>query len=301
MTTPPITLAAVPAIKVEIIATRGSTPRDVGATLWVSDEAIFGTIGGGQLEYQVINQAKEMLAAGISQATTASYKLGAQCGQCCGGHVSLQFSHAVLPPPWDPSMNTVWDHYPPYTLLPVMVLGAGHVGRALIRLLGNLPCQVIWVDNREAEFNRYGDKSGNTFGTPIEASIPANVWCEWVEKPQDAIATAKPNTAFVVTTHRHDWDFDLVRAILMRGDSSFVGMIASTTKAQRCRLHLEARGIDSSRLHSPIGLPGLRGKEPEVIALSIASALMQVRPFATSPLKPSEDRSIAPLETTRHG
>src|SRR5690606_20807400 len=74
---------------VEVRQAKGSTPRDEGAWMLVSESSIFGTIGGGQLEFMAIDRAREMLAAGAPANDLLDVPLGPQIGQCCGGRVKI--------------------------------------------------------------------------------------------------------------------------------------------------------------------------------------------------------------------
>jgi xanthine dehydrogenase accessory factor len=147
----------------------------------------------------------------------------------------------------------------------VMLFGAGHVGRALARVLGELPVSLTWVDSREAEF-------------PADAA--GNVRKRLADDPQDEVARAAPGTAFLVMTHSHALDQDLCERILRRGDFAYLGLIGSGTKRARFEQRFAARGLDAAlvaRMTCPIGIPGVTGKEPGVIAVAVAAQLMQLR------------------------
>lgn len=251
-------LTPITAVLVEIVATRGSTPRDVGAKMWVTAHRVVDSIGGGQLEHQAVALARSLLAQSSPQSVNQKWSLAAQCAQCCGGEVELAFRGCHLPSPWLRA---------PSAQMTVMVLGAGHVGRALIRLLANLPVQVDWVDNREEQM------------ALLEMPLPPTIRRHLYETPMEAIDHAPGGTAFVVMTHRHDWDFAVVEKVLQRADARYLGMIGSKSKAGRFRARLRARAIDPQPLQSPIGEAGIIGKEPEVIALAIATQLMRCRPL----------------------
>lgn len=149
--------------------------------------------------------------------------------------------------------------------LHVMLFGAGHVGRALIKVLGELPCRVTWIDSRETEFC---------------SPLPENVAVECTDTPEAEIASAAPHTCFVVMTHSHALDFSLTQAILKRGDFRYFGLIGSVTKRKRFENHLRRQGVPSEkfeRIRCPIGMPGVTGKEPGVIAVAVAAELLQLR------------------------
>ncbi|CAD6524776.1 hypothetical protein LMG27952_01778 [Paraburkholderia hiiakae] len=152
---------------------------------------------------------------------------------------------------------------------PVVLFGAGHVGAALVRVLGTLPCRVLWVDERDA-----------AFPTPDAFAVlnAPNVAIDANDAPDEAIDTAPPGTSFIVMTHDHSRDLDLAERILRRGDFVFFGMIGSHTKRKQFEHRLAARGIDPmqiARMNCPLGVDGIVDKSPEVIAVSAAAQLLQ--------------------------
>jgi xanthine dehydrogenase accessory factor len=146
--------------------------------------------------------------------------------------------------------------------LHVVLFGAGHVGRAVARILGTLPCDVVWVDGRDHEF---------------PADVAPNVRVEATDAPLAEVRAAPPDTCFLVMTHSHALDFDIGEAILARGDFRYFGLIGSRTKRRSFEQRLARRGLDASRMTCPIGVPGIAGKEPEVIAVAVAAQLLQLR------------------------
>lgn len=154
--------------------------------------------------------------------------------------------------------------------LNVMVFGAGHVGRAMIETFGRLPMRVTWVDTRDDSF---------------PASCPDNVVTHSTDTPEAEVAQAPADTIFLVLTHSHALDFELTRAILDRGDFRFFGLIGSESKRRNFEARLRARGYTdglTDRMNCPIGIPGLHGKEPAVIAVAVAAELLQLRGVSVS-------------------
>jgi xanthine dehydrogenase accessory factor len=152
---------------------------------------------------------------------------------------------------------------------PVVLFGAGHVGAALVRVLGTLPCRVRWVDARDAAF-----PSPEAFA----ALGATNVAIDASDTPDDAVEAAPPGTSFIVMTHDHAHDLDLTERILRRGDFVFFGMIGSHSKRKQFEERLAARGIDPmqiARMNCPLGVDGIVDKTPEVIAISAAAQLLQ--------------------------
>ena len=240
---------------VQVIHTQGSVPREAGTRMLVSAEAVTGTIGGGHLELQAIRQARAMLAAGTHQPHDQHYALGPSLGQCCGGALTLRTQ--VL----DATALADWPSTKP--LFHLQLYGAGHVGRAIAQLLERIPCQVQWIDERAAEF-------------PTEPSAP-HIERICAEPVAAEVATAPPGSFYLVLTHSHDLDLGVTHAILQRADFAYLGLIGSATKRARFVHRLEARGIAPellARITCPIGLPGISGKSPEVIAVAVVAQLL---------------------------
>jgi xanthine dehydrogenase accessory factor len=157
------------------------------------------------------------------------------------------------------------DASPP-PALQVVMFGAGHVGRALAELFGRLPLRVRWIDERAGEF---------------PPTVATNIETRCTDTPTAEVREAPAGAVFLVLTHSHALDFELVEAILARDDLRFCGLIGSQTKRMRFVHRLRARGVEEARvarLRCPVGLPGLPGKEAEVIALAIAAEVMRLRP-----------------------
>lgn len=146
----------------------------------------------------------------------------------------------------------------------LFLFGAGHVGAAIVRALAELPCRVTWVDEREDQF-------------PL--SLPANVTLELTDTPEAVVDAAPAGASFLVMTHSHALDQRLAEQILHRADSGWFGLIGSRTKRIQFERRLRERGIPDARLATmvcPIGLPGIAGKAPAVIAAAVAAQLLQV-------------------------
>lgn len=244
-----------PAVLVEVVTTRGSVPREVGTRMLVSAEEVVGTIGGGHLEWLAIAKARDRLATGDTTAFDWPVALGPSLGQCCGGTLTLRFS---------PLAAEVIEHWPaPAPLFRLHLFGAGHVGRALVHALAAVPCEIVWVDEREAEF-------------PL-GPLPAQVQRVCTEPIDAEVAAGRPGDCYLVLTHSHALDLALCEAILRRGDFGWLGLIGSASKRARFEHRLAERGIPAERIARmvcPIGLPGIAGKQPGVIALSVAAQLL---------------------------
>ena len=163
----------------------------------------------------------------------------------------------------------------------LQLYGAGHVGRAIARLLSTIPCQVQWIDERESEF-------------PADEPLPPHIEKVCVEPVEAEVDVAPADACFLVLTHNHDLDLRITEAILKRNDFRYLGLIGSKTKRERFLHRYEARGIPASalaRMTCPIGVPGIEGKEPEVIAVAVVAQLLQL-PVA-APASTVEPVSIA--------
>ena len=234
-----------PAVLITVVSARGSTPREAGCKMVVTRESQFDTIGGGKLEFTCIETARKLLA-GDAGLVTRDFPLGPDLGQCCGGHVSVMFE------PLRPA------------ILHVAVFGAGHVGRALVSLLGGLRLRVSWIDTRSDAL----------------AAPPAGVRTRHAPDPVREVASLQAGTLALVMTHDHQIDFDIVAAALPRPEFVGVGLIGSDTKRVRFVRRLSRVGVSADaidKLICPIGIPGAGGKLPAEIAISVAAQILQIQ------------------------
>lgn len=146
----------------------------------------------------------------------------------------------------------------------LVLFGAGHVGAAIVRALAELPCHVTWVDERDDLF---------------PADVPANVKIEVTDTPEAAVDDVPAGSSYLVMTHSHALDQRLCEAILRRRDRGWFGLIGSKTKRMQFEHRLRDRGISQDQLATmtcPVGVPGITGKAPAVIAASVCAQLLQV-------------------------
>lgn len=289
---------------VTVVKARGSTPREAGARMMVTaDGSIAGTVGGGRLELEAIEGAREAIAAGTAHFELRAFALGPGLGQCCGGHVTLAietFTQAMRTDllalaeaevegglrtlaaiegskplarqrldrrafgpatAWIDKDGRLCETFAPQDR-PVLIFGAGHVGRSLVLALAPLPFAVRWIDERAEMF---------------PAAVPANIECVVDPDPARIARAARPGSFILIMTHDHGMDLDILHAALETEDLGYVGLIGSATKRARFESRLTALGMDSqksSEFRCPIGLAGIRSKEPALIAASVAAELL---------------------------
>lgn len=145
----------------------------------------------------------------------------------------------------------------------LLLFGAGHVGRALIKILGELECTVTWIDSREAEF---------------PAGIPSNVSVQIADDPAGEVAQALPGCYFVVMTHNHTLDQAIAEALFRRNDFAYFGLIGSNAKRSLFEKRLLAKGVEPAmlaRMVCPIGDLTIESKEPMAIAIGVAAQLQR--------------------------
>lgn len=285
-----------PVVRVVVADTQGSVPREVGAAMLVTQDAIEGTIGGGALEFEAIKTARACLGSGEDRYQR--HPLGPSLGQCCGGAVSLltevwdekrlkplvsdviarplpgkpveqplavarvlaeQRSKGIAP---QPGVVSGWMIEPiSQPSRSIWVWGAGHVGRAIVSVLAPLPdVQIVWLDTDRTRF-------------PSEIPQGVDILC--AANPADLVALAPNHAEHLVLTFSHALDLELCHAVLSRGFGR-LGLIGSATKRARFRSRLKALGHNSAqidRMACPIGDPAL-GKHPQVIALGVAAEIL---------------------------
>ena len=245
------------AISAELRSVRGSSPRAQGTFMLVGAKTLFGTIGGGALEYLVIDHARRLIASG-RPGDVLDVPLGPEIGQCCGGRVEVQLD--VVTPAraghFRARLARAWDERPM-----VMIFGAGHVGRALARARALLPVRAVAIDTRPDEL----------------AGLPEAIETMVSAMPEALVAGTPVGTSYVILTHDHALDFLIAFEALKRDDSPYVGMVGSRTKRGKFASWYREVGGDEEaldRLVLPIGQQGLGDKRPEVIAALAAAEIM---------------------------
>lgn len=337
---------------VTVAATRGSAPRAAGTHMFVTQDQVIATIGGGNLEYQAIARAREILQQSEeSKFELKRYVLGKDMGQCCGGMVYLHYAfvdvafrqafdelyrqyqshqyaallahcagnkvkyqvfsqsaHSGESKAIEGRFNQLdficsllesgqlpkQDAWPEYRLwfqyeqkwiahetkeeseaycvlhvlkppqFRVVIFGAGHVGKALVHVLNPLADEIVWCDEREQEFPN---------------DVPNNVRI-YTDDPFSLIQQQGSKTYYLIMTHNHSLDMLLVESILKRKDAAYCGLIGSASKRQRFENVLVKEGMSQHELGQlicPIGVAGIKDKQPAAIAVAVAAELLQVK------------------------
>lgn len=229
-----------------VIATSGSTPRDSGCKMLITAAHTIATIGGGGLEHLVVTHARELLQQGGDRQELKQFALGAEARQCCGGSMTVLLECFAAVP------------------AQLVIFGAGHVCNALLAITGRLALRTTVVDAR----------------AELLAALPTgdNIITVHATDPLAVRATLADGSLILVMTHEHGLDYALVRALLEDWRWGLLGMIGSATKAHRFRMRLRNDGFSEAelaQLQCPIGLPGLKGKLPMEVAVSVSAALLQ--------------------------
>jgi xanthine dehydrogenase accessory factor len=249
-----------PGVLVTVAEVRGHAPREAGAKMVVGAERVWGSVGGGNLEETAIDRARAMIASGTAEPQMSEARLNPHTRtehgrQCCGGVVRLLLE--------------------PLPARPVVALfGIGHVGYELARILSRLPIRLLLVDSRAAQLDRV--RLADVIDGTADVGVYHTVLGEQVLEQLPAGAHA------VIMTHDHAEDFALCDAALRLPQRlGGIGLIGSSVKWTRFQDQLAGLGHDAetiSRITCPIGLPGITGKDPAVIAVAVAAALLQVLP-----------------------
>jgi xanthine dehydrogenase accessory factor len=289
---------------VTVAKAEGSTPREAGARMVVArDGTITGSIGGGPLEWAAIDLAREMAARGPG-AKWKTVSLGPALDQCCGGRAEiLHESFGTIDRDWiapladfdgaemtvrgkrsgegayrrnmvkEPvsvqtisrdASDTFIEHFGERKT-PVLLFGGGHVGRAIVAALAPLPFAVRWIDDRPDAFD-----GARTLGAQTTVSA----------LPESELREARAGSFVLVMTHSHALDLALVTAALPDARFPYVGLIGSATKRALFERRLAEFGVPAdaiARLVCPIGVAGIAGKSPPIIAAAVAAELLLVR------------------------
>ena len=326
-----------------IISTKGSTPCSNGDKIVFSGaESVFGSIGGGNLEFKALSFAEELLSLNSNGTYLKKYPLGASLGQCCGGYVNVMFESFIQSDATNSWIETVsnllqdnedfivativdsnseiefsskkfvyldgnlspniddkkisslitksakdllllsdsptivqfenqsgaltevcFEKVLTSEVQPVVVFGAGHISRALMPILINLPIKIYWVDDRAEQFDKYhGDTS------------QIDIICDdFVQSIPDL-----PDSSYcLVITYSHQIDFEICEKMIIQNNFSYLGMIGSEIKGKKFRDRFHQKNFSEEVINKficPIGDKQKFLKSPAAIAVTIAMDLI---------------------------
>lgn len=235
----------IPAVLCLVTGTTGSTPRKAGSKMLVfSDGTIKGTIGGGSIEYQVIQDALKMIASG--EPLTKKFHLEEDLKMHCGGTMEIYFE--------------------PIGYLPKLyIFGGGHIGKALAGYAVGLGFHPFVFDQREGIFDEWNMPGVETQNGDLLQII-------------DSLGFDN-NTYIAIVTHKHEFDETVLLACI-RHEIAYLGMIGSKRKVAEIRKNaIENHKIPEAKLQSvdmPIGLP-FAAETPAEIAISIVAKMIDVK------------------------
>jgi len=292
-----------------VVGAQGSTPREIGARMLVWPDRFTGTIGGGSLERQALDQARKLLAQDARRHALQDYPLGPLLGQCCGGRVRLLVERIDSDSlPWLSDAAQACARGDAFRLQ--ADIEGGDLERSVQPPAGgdpadNSPRAPIPQVRRLSELMQPARPKLVIFGAGhvgqavARAFAPLPFDLEWLASREDlrpeaggthadilsedeleaCIEAAPAGTLFAIFTHSHDLDYRLTKAVLARRDFAYLGLIGSRTKRARFDSRLRADGFgdaDLGRLTCPIGIPSLKSKAPAVIAVALAAQLLQL-------------------------
>ncbi|MDB9937571.1 XdhC family protein [Candidatus Thioglobus sp.] len=326
-----------------IISTKGSTPCSKGDKIVFSGaESVFGSIGGGNLEFKALSFAEELLSLNSNGTYLKKYPLGASLGQCCGGYVNVMFESFIQSDETNSWIETVsnllqdnedfivativdsnseiefsskkfvyldgnlspniddkkissfitksakdlllltdsptivqfenqsgaltevcFEKVLTSEVQPVVIFGAGHISRALMPILINLPIKIYWVDDRAEQFDKY---QGDTSQIDI-------ICDDFVQSIPDL-----PDSSYcLVITYSHQIDFEICEKMITQNNFSYLGMIGSEIKGKKFRDRFHQKNFSEEVINKficPIGDKQKFLKSPAAIAVTIAMDLI---------------------------
>ena len=326
-----------------IISTKGSTPCSNGDKIVFSGaESVFGSIGGGNLEFKALSFAEELLSLNSNGTYLKKYPLGASLGQCCGGYVNVMFESFIQSDATNSWIETVsnllqdnedfivativdsnseiefsskkfvyldgtlspnigdkkisslitksakdllllsdsptivqfenqsgaltevcFEKVLTSEVQPVVIFGAGHISRALMPILINLPIKIYWVDDRAEQFDKY---QGDTSQIDI-------ICDDFVQSIPDL-----PDSSYcLVITYSHQIDFEICEKMITQNNFSYLGMIGSEIKGKKFRDRFHQKNFSEEVINKficPIGDKQKFLKSPAAIAVTIAMDLI---------------------------
>ena len=231
-------------VLVSVVNVLGSAPREIGTRMIVSSDTQWGTIGGGNLEYEITKRARQILKDKCNLAVVSDMSLGAKLGQCCGGRVQVLMEPVNSKPK-------------------LVVFGAGHVGKELVDIAAELPINIDWIDERQEQFPNKSYQNVKQI-IPIDSTL--------------VLEDLEGHEAVVILTHNHALDLSLCESLMRLKHRAYIGLIGSRTKWKRFENQLLQRDFSPelvSQIQCPVGVRGVASKNPRAIAISILAQLLQ--------------------------
>lgn len=248
------------AVLATVISSRGSAPRRTGAKMLIrNDCTLVGTIGGGSVESQVIEKAKEVMKSGESEIIHFDMSgTGREASMICGGQMDI-FLELILP------RETLF------------LFGAGHISQSVARVARTLGFRVVVIDPRPEVNNaeRFHD---------VEVLM--------VEEYESAFSKLNVNeySYIVICTQKHVLDEKCLE-FAIESKAKYIGMIGSKKKVIEIKERLYQKGASQHQLdraHAPIGLP-IGAETPEEIAISILAEIVKIRRDCCAPIAQLEE------------
>ena len=244
-----------PGVLVTVVAVRGHAPRDSGAKMVVSSDAVWDTVGGGNMEATAVARSREMLGTACPAPTLVTLNLSDKAPsefgvQCCGGEVTMLLEPVGVTPS-------------------VAIFGMGHVGLELARILSRHDLELTVVDSRAEMLD------DERLRPLMDGSARLHV--HHAPVPESVLSELPTNTHVLIMTHDHAEDVALCDVALRQHQLASIGLIGSTAKWARFRKMLTSVGHtpkDLDRITTPIGLPELTSKQPATIAVGVAATLL---------------------------
>ena len=255
----------IPHVLATQVTSAGSTPREPGARMVITDDAIFDTLGGGTFEWQTITAARGCLTEQRYGLSLEAFSLGGRSGQCCGGFV-----------------NILLEAFPG-TTTNIAIFGAGHVGQQIVKLSAPLPWQLHWYDSRSDAFAEQYQQQ-------------PRLSCYSLQDAQQSVAALPADSHALVLTHNHDEDYALIKTLIEHDDVASIGLIGSDSKWASFEGRLKREGYSAdqmARVRSPIGRihdTKLSNKTPYAIALTVVAELLWLTDTPSS----QENRGLDP-------
>ncbi|MET9437329.1 xanthine dehydrogenase accessory protein XdhC [Streptomyces sp. NPDC006551] len=245
-------------VLVTVATVRGHAPRKAGAKLVVGRTETWGSIGGGNIEAVAIDRARELIGTPDPEPELMEFALNDKVTsrhgvQCCGGAVTV----LLEPLPVVPA---------------VAVFGVGHVGLELARVLARHDLDLHLIDTRP-------DMLTDERLDVLEDAVARIHVHHTPLLPEEVLAELAPGTHVLIMTHDHAEDAALCDAALRTTGLGSIGLIGSAAKWARFRKRLATEGghddATIDRINTPVGIAGITGKEPAVIAVSVAADLLR--------------------------